>query len=353
MYLTPDSSDQQPAALRRELNSLRNLLSVAQVVVSSLDLDEVLQNILCSAMAILDVPAGSVALYEEKTCQLTLHAHAGLSEVFLTRDRWRVKPGGLTHRILSEGDILVVADCADHPLCANPLLRQEKIRSLVAVPLKVQQKSVGILYLDDFAPRAFAAEQIHLLSVLGSFASMSIDNARLHREMCHLARTDGLTGLYNHRIFSQLLKEELSRAQRYHLPLSLVMFDVDDFKRFNDTYGHPDGDRVLMAVAEILRDTLRQCDIAFRYGGEEFIALLPETGRDAAVQVAERIRQGIESESRRHLPQSICHGVTVSVGVAAYPADGESDDTLLKIVDGLVYRAKKYGKNKVYFSGKT
>lgn len=350
MHPITDSSDQQPAALMRELNSLRSILSVAQVVVSSLDLDEVLQNILYSAMGILDVPAGSVALYDEKGCHLTLHAHAGLSEVFLGRDRWQVKPGGLSHRILSEGNVLVVGDCAGHPLCTNPLLEQERIRSLVAVPLKVQQKNVGILYLDDFVPRQFADEQLHLLSILGSFASMSIDNARLHREMCHLASTDGLTGLYNHRIFSQMLKEELSRAQRYRLPLSLVMFDVDDFKRFNDTYGHPDGDRVLMAVADILRETLRKCDIPFRYGGEEFIALLPETTSEAAVLVAERIRGTIESQSRRYLPSTVLHGVTVSVGVAAFPSDAETAENLLKIVDGLMYRAKRQGKNKVYFT---
>lgn len=348
MYLSADSTDQQPATLKRELNSLRSILSVAQVVVSSLDLDEVLQNILCSAMGILDVPAGSVALYDEKSCQLTLHAHAGLSDAFVSRDRWQVKLGGLTHSILSEGEVLVVGECAAHPLCNNPLLLQENIRSLVAVPLKVQQKIVGILYLDDFMPRQFAAEQVHLLAVLGSFASMSIDNARLHREMCHLASTDGLTGLYNHRIFSQMLKEELSRALRYRLPLSLVMFDVDNFKWFNDTYGHPDGDKVLRAVADILRETLRKCDIPFRYGGEEFIALLPETAREPAMMVAERIRQAIENESRRFLPETIPHGVTVSVGVAAFPADADTADSLLRIVDGLLYRAKKHGKNKVY-----
>lgn len=349
MYSTTDPSSQQPAALKRELKDLRSILSVAQVVVSSLDLDEVLQNILCSAMAILDMPAGSVALYEEKNCQLTLHAHSGLSPAFVAHDCWQVKLGGLTHRIVAEGEIQVLEDCADSPLRTHPLLLQEGIRSLVAVPLKVQEKIVGILYLDDFVPRVFATEQLHMLSVLASFASMSIDNARLHREMCQLASTDGLTGLYNHRIFSQMLQEELSRAQRHNLPLALVMFDVDDFKRFNDSYGHPVGDQVLVAVAEILGETLRKCDIAFRYGGEEFIAILPETPAEPAVLVAERIRQTIETQSRRHLPDSIGHGVTVSVGVASFPRDGESGESLLKMVDDLLYRAKKEGKNNVYF----
>jgi diguanylate cyclase (GGDEF)-like protein len=338
-----------PTALQQELKGLRGILSVAQVVVSSLDLDEVLQNILYSSMAMLDMPAGSVALYEEASCQLTLHAHAGLSAQFLARDRWRVKEGGLTHRILVDGEILVVADCAESALCSNPLLAQEGIRSLVAVPLKVQEKIVGILYLDDFQPRRFDPEQLRLLSVLGSFASMSIDNARLHRDMCLLASTDGLTGLYNHRNFQQLLKEELSRAIRYRQSLSLVLFDVDDFKRFNDTYGHPDGDKVLKTVAEILRETLRKCDIPFRYGGEEFAAILPETAGEAAVLVAERIRQAIESQSRRQLPDYIAHGVTVSVGVACFPEAGQSVDSLLKAADSLLYRAKREGKNQVYF----
>ena len=126
------------------------------------------------------------------------------------------------------------------------------------------------------------------------------------------------------------------------------MFDVDDFKRFNDSYGHPVGDQVLVAVAEILRETLRKCDIPFRYGGEEFIAILPETLAEPAALVAERIRQAIETQSHRHLPDHIGHGVTVSVGVAAFPRDGESGEGLLKMVDDLLYRAKKEGKNKVY-----
>lgn len=348
MHSTNQTQDLQPAALKRELSGLRSILSVAQVVVSSLDLDEVLHNILCSAMGLLDMPAGSVALYDERSEQLTLHAHVGLSASFVANDRWRVKPGGLSERILAQRDILVVEECVEDYLYGNPLLQQEGVRSLVAVPLTVQEKIVGILYLDDFVPRSFTAEQLHLLSILGSFACMSIDNARLHREMCHLASTDGLTGLYNHRIFSQMLKEESARALRYRQPLSLVMFDVDDFKRFNDTHGHPDGDKVLQAVADILRETLRKCDIPFRYGGEEFIAILPETESEAAVVVAERIRQAVQAQSHRLLPAHIRQGVTVSVGVAGFPRDGQDGASLLRRVDQLLYRAKREGKNKVY-----
>jgi diguanylate cyclase (GGDEF)-like protein len=140
----------------------------------------------------------------------------------------------------------------------------------------------------------------------------------------------------------------MGRAARYGKPLSLVMLDIDDFKKFNDTHGHPAGDKVLVTVAEILRDTLRECDLAFRYGGEEFVAILPETGVEEALVAAERVRANIEYGSTRGLHGVTETGVTVSVGVAAYPRDGRDGDGLLKAVDALLYKAKGQGKNTVY-----
>lgn len=331
-----------------ELQCLREILTVAQVVVSSLDLDEVLQNILCSAMGIMDMPAGSIALYDEEASRLELHAHVGLSEAFVAKSRWLVKPGGLTHRILLEGELFIVEDTQEATFFNNPLAIDEGIRSLLAVPLKIQDKMVGILYLDDFAPRNFSPLRLHMLSILGSFATMSIDNARLHEKTRLLACTDGLTGLYNHRQFILMFGEESSRAARYSKPLSLVMLDVDDFKKFNDTYGHPVGDKVLAAVARTLRESLRGCDHSFRYGGEEFVAILPETGLDQALIVAERIREMVFAESSRTLAGIAPQGVTVSVGVATCPRDGQGEK-LLKAVDDQLYRAKREGKNRVYF----
>jgi len=333
---------------RDEVEGLRALLSVAQVVVSSLELDEVLQNILSSAMGIIDMPAGSIALYEETTSELSLHAHAGLSDRFVGKKRWRVKEGGLTHSILAEGELFVVEDTSRAEFFNNPFALQEGIRSLIAVPLKIQNKMVGILYLDDFVPRRFATERLQLLSILGSFATMSIDNARLHEKTRQIACTDGLTGLYNHRHFKRIFMEEMIRAARYNLPLSLIMFDVDDFKKFNDRYGHPNGDKVLAAVGDILRGLLRGCDQAFRYGGEEFVVILPETTVDKALAVAERVRRTIETRSTRFLDGIADAGVTVSVGVASTPRDGCSPDQLLQVVDRLLYQAKEEGKNKVH-----
>jgi len=207
---------------------------------------------------------------------------------------------------------------------------------------------VGLLCLDDFAPRAFPVRRLKVLSILASFAAMSIDNACLHQRTHHLAVTDGLTGLYNQRQFRLMLKDEMVRARRYEKPLTLLMFDVDDFKMFNDTYGHVKGDQALAAVAEILRGAMRESDMVFRYGGEEFIAILPETAIDVALTAAERARQEIEKKSGEYLRDIADPGVTVSVGVAAYPVDGVDRDALLQVADALLYKAKREGKNRVY-----
>jgi len=336
--------------LEEELRGLKDILSVAQVVVSSLELDEVLENILGSVMAVLEMPAGSIALYDRKTNQLELHAHQGLSDRFLALKRWPVKEGGLTQTVLNAGELFLVEDSSKTKFFSSPLAVEEGIRSLVAVPLKIQNKIVGIIYVNDFVPRQFSEIRLRLLSILGSFASMSIDNARLLERTRELACTDGLTGLYNHRHFKKLFADEMGRARRYQRPTSLMMFDIDDFKDFNDRYGHMVGDKVLIAVAEILQETLRDCDPSFRYGGEEFIALLPQTDIQDALVAAERCRELIATETGRYLDQQPTLKVTVSIGVASYPRDAMDADGLLKVVDDMVYMAKRNGKNRVCYS---
>ncbi|MDT8440990.1 MAG: sensor domain-containing diguanylate cyclase [Desulfuromonadales bacterium] len=346
-----EGTSQGERQLHDELRGLKDLLNIAQIVVSSLDLDEVLQNILHSAMAIIDMPAGTIALYDETTSRLKLHAHAGLSERFVAKDQWTVKKGGLTHEILDRGELFVVEDTRQAEFFNNPLAVEEGICSLIAVPLKMQKTIIGVLYLDDFKPLSVPPARLEQLKILASFATMSIDNARLHAKTAHMACTDGLTGLYNHRQFKRVFPEEVARAIRYDKPLSIIMFDVDNFKAFNDKYGHPNGDIVLREIAGLLEELLRECDMVYRYGGEEFIALLPETGRQDALRVAERIRIFIETESRRFLTRiTRTQGVTVSVGVASLPEDGQEPSGLLKTVDDLMYCAKRDGKNRVYYS---
>jgi diguanylate cyclase (GGDEF)-like protein len=156
------------------------------------------------------------------------------------------------------------------------------------------------------------------------------------------ALTDSLTGLFNRAYLMQALKREISRSGRHERPMAVALFDVDDFKRVNDTHGHLEGDRVLVKAAGIIRENLRDIDVAARYGGEEFAVLLSETSRSGAYVVAQRIRMGFETSLR-----SGRDPVTVSGGVAAYPADGVTPEQLLQKADQGLYRAKADGKNRI------
>lgn len=335
--------------MREELEGLRKIVDVAKAAVSTLELEVVLQNILQSSMQVMDMPAGSIALYDEADRQVTLAAHAGLSAKLVEKECWRVKEGGLTHKILTEGELFIVEDTEKADFFNNPLALKEGIRSLIAVPLKIGAKIVGILYVDDFKARTFPDYRLNLLKVFSSFAAMCIDNARLHFRTRKLACTDGLTGLYNHRQFKEFFEREMSRATRLTQPLSLAMMDVDNFKQFNDEYGHAIGDQVLVTVADLINEHLRNADLPCRYGGEEFAIILPDTEQSEAIIVAERLREMIEKESMKGLPEDVKRGITVSIGLATFPRDGRKMEFLLKIADDLLYGAKKLGKNKVYY----
>lgn len=171
------------------------------------------------------------------------------------------------------------------------------------------------------------------------------------REMSQRAITDGLTGLYNHTYFHQRLEEELGRSERYGRPLSLIMVDFDDFKVYNDAYGHLEGDRVLAKVARLLADSVRKIDIACRYGGDEFAVIMADTGAEAAVAAAERVREAVAGLGCSSPPIGAdpITPLTVSVGVAAYPQHGRTRAELIKAADAALYLSKGRGKNVVTF----
>jgi diguanylate cyclase (GGDEF)-like protein len=158
------------------------------------------------------------------------------------------------------------------------------------------------------------------------------------------AITDGLTGLFNRRHFNETLRHEISRARRHRSKVSLVLFDIDDFKKLNDTKGHPEGDKVLVRAASLIKEGVREIDVAARYGGEEFAVILPETSRTGAFVVADRVRQRVESRFRRTRGVS---NVTVSGGVATFPDDAATIQELIKKADLGLYRSKAAGKNRI------
>ena len=215
------------------------------------------------------------------------------------------------------------------------------VRPLAAVPLIYQKRFMGVLIVrSDDPTRAWQENEILLLRTVADQVTVAVSHARLFSQMQQQALTDGLTGCFNRRSFEMQLERDLHMATRMRLPLSLILLDLDNFKRVNDTFGHEAGDVALRLLADGLRDELRSVDTAARYGGEEFAVILPQAGIDGAMIVAERLRQRIEL---MEVP-GVGH-VTASLGIATFPQHASSRDTLVLAADRALYNAKNAGRN--------
>jgi len=203
----------------------------------------------------------------------------------------------------------------------------------------------------DYITKPFNIDQIRII-VSNALAERELKRKAAEGEFYkELSRKDGLTDLYNHRFFHQLLETEVGRAARYNRVVSLLMIDIDDFKTYNDAHGHPAGDAALRRLAYLLRHSSRNCDYVARYGGEEFAIIVPEVAADAALRMGERIRSIIESSEFEG--EDIMPGgrLTISIGVATFPSHAQSQDDLLTHADRALYQAKTAGKNAVVLYG--
>jgi diguanylate cyclase (GGDEF)-like protein len=215
------------------------------------------------------------------------------------------------------------------------------VRPLAAVPLIYQKRFMGVLLVrSDDPTRVWQENELLLLRTVADQVTVAVSHARLFSQMQQQALTDGLTGCFNRRSFEMQLERDLHMATRMRLPLSLILLDLDNFKRVNDTFGHEAGDVALRLLADGLRDELRSVDTAARYGGEEFAVILPQAGIDGAMIVAERLRRRIEL---MEVP-GVGH-ITASLGIATFPQHASSRDTLVLAADRALYNAKSGGRN--------
>jgi diguanylate cyclase (GGDEF)-like protein len=239
----------------------------------------------------------------------------------------------------------------------------------LAVPLRVRDAVEGYIELVDPAGCRFAEDEVEVVQILANLAAVALENGRLFETFKLQAITDGLTGLYNHRYFYERLEGEVAKSTRYGPPLSLLMLDLDDFKAFNDRYGHPAGDEVLRDIADILRRQLRRdIDVAARYGGEEFAVILPSTplagaqtvgdrlqhqlsvieaGDDGAETIGERLRANVADACFAGAAGQGAVSITVSIGVATFPGSARDAEGLVRAADKALYLAKRLGKNRV------
>lgn len=218
-----------------------------------------------------------------------------------------------------------------------------------AMPLfsnkEANKQGFGFLLITHSDPCILEMTRMEVVKILGEMLGTVIENLLRKKRLEELSNTDGLTGLFNHKYFQYRLEQELSLSKRYKPPLSLLMFDIDHFKKFNDTYGHQAGDAVLAQLAKLVKTGLRKVDIPARYGGEEFAIILPHTPKEGAHLVAERIRNDVEN-FHFGLDGGEPLRATISVGVACFPDFADKDD-LIRAADQALYRAKEAGRNRV------
>jgi len=331
--------------LTRRVQELSTLYEVGRELSSSLELDKLLRKIVDSATQLLDCEMCSLMLLEEDKQTLCIRYAKGICQEVVKRARVKVGEG-IAGWVAKQGEPLLIEDIEKHPLFARKSQKKYRTKSLLSVPLKIRSEVIGVLNVNNKRSNAvFTSKDRDILMMLASQAAVAIENARLYEELERLAITDGLTQLYVPRYFHEELDKELRRAERYKRPLSLLMMDIDHFKKINDTYGHLQGDQVLRELAGLLKRCARQDDIVARYGGEEFAIALVETNKKGGLKAAERIRRTVEefefSGPAGPLP------VTISIGVASYPQDATTKRDLIAKADMALLTAKERGRNRV------
>jgi diguanylate cyclase (GGDEF)-like protein/PAS domain S-box-containing protein len=222
------------------------------------------------------------------------------------------------------------------------------ITSEICVPLIKEDTVIGTLNVETNQKRALNHPDVDLLVTVAGIVAVSMDNARLHAEVKELATTDAVTRLANRHVFEQSLTAEIERARRQGEHLSLIIFDIDSFKEYNDTWGHPAGDRRLKAVADMIKNKLRKYDVAARYGGDEFAIILSNSDSENALAFAQRLQHAAREGAPQPLaPTGGAPGYTLSMGIATFPQDASAQNELLHAADHAAMKSKQMGKNQI------
>lgn len=332
-------------ALERKLYRYTALEQVTEALSSSLLLTEIVKIALEKAFTILGKSEVTLLfLVDEEKQRLIRAGYKSEDSSFDIKSR---KGDLFDDYILKQGKPLIVADTnKDFRFDSDKVTSLGyKVRSLISAPLISERRIIGLLRLDSNHEDTYSEDDLRVLDIISSLAATAIRNAQLYSQMEKLASIDSLTGLYVYRHFQKRFGEEIDKTLRSNRPLSLLMIDIDHFKKYNDRYGHTAGDLVLKHIAGLISSVARSEDIAARYGGEEFTLVLTNTDKDEALAKAldlkERIKQEVIMLRRKHTH------VTVSIGVVSLPSDAKVKEELIEKADFAMYRAKKTGRDRV------
>ena len=326
-----------------ELSIINRLI---MLVSSEMNIQDIFEGFAQELKKVVDVDWATIAMVEgDKLRVLALSSTIGSA---WGQDERIPLEGTATRWVVKEKKSVYEADITRHRrFWTGEHHLSHGISSIVYVPLIVKDKSVGSLIIASRRHDAYNRKQIQLLEQLALQIAVPIENSQLYARAEQRARIDELTGLFNRRHFEERLKEEIARHSRYGNMFSLIMIDLDSFKTYNDIYGHPSGDRLLGQVGQIIMESIRGADQAFRYGGDEFTVILPRTNSEDGYVVAERVREQIAVEMK-----AMEIAVTCSIGLASYPSDGVMGGELVNVVDTALYYAKRTGGDRIYLSSR-
>lgn len=331
--------------LHNKFKRFAALSDLTQTIASIQNDKTLLQVILDKSAELLKAEQGSLMMLDREADVLLVEARKGVGsgiqeEVRITRG------AGIAGKVVELGEPLLVENLENDPRIRQKNRQHYKTPSFVSVPLKVDNRVIGVLNLaDKDCGGAFNEDDLKLIQSFASQVAVVIErNLFLNKteELKKLIITDDLTGLLNRRYLYERLKDELARSERHKHELSLLMLDLDGFKLCNDTHGHLAGDRALKEIAKTLSSTVRSIDIVVRFGGDEFMIILPETGQSTAIDIAERLRRNVSTKT-----QSDPCPLTISIGIACYPGHGRTSELLVKSADTSLNRAKNKGKNRI------
>jgi len=337
-----------PKKLKKQIYELHNLFEVSINLTSILDPEKLIESSLLSIIGQLRIDQIIMFLPSESDKN---NIYPMYSKGF-SKELWKDFILSLKDPVINKfGDKVIALDMLNieeellekrwRKLIDNgiimiaPIISNNRVKGLIAVGQKINKE-------------LFSQSEKELFSLLVHFISVAFSNSILYQEMEQISVTDGLTGLFNYRYFKKRLEDEMLRSKRYHHSLSLVLFDVDFFKNYNDKLGHLAGDAALKSVAAILKSTIRKSDVPVRYGGEEFCIVLPEENMKSAWEFAERLRKEIESYHFDGEEVQPGGTLTVSLGVASYPEHADSSRRLIEMADVALYKAKDMGRNKTH-----
>jgi diguanylate cyclase (GGDEF)-like protein len=326
--------------LRKREQELSLINRLAGVITSSLNIRDVYDAFVADLREFIDIDFTMVALIDED--ELVFSAISSeVGSAWKTGGRTRLSDSP-TEWVATHKKSLLESDLVqDSIFSSGSEFIKRGIRSILYLPLITKGEVIGSLTVACCRPDVYTQTQINLLERLASQISTSVANSQLYAKAEQRARVDELTGLFNRRHFDEVLSREINRHSRYGSILSLVFIDLDNFKSYNDTMGHLNGDKILAQIGHLIKGALRNIDLSFRYGGDEFAIILPHSSTDDAYAVTERVRTRLTSEIKNNQSE-----ISASLGLASWPSDGLTPDDLIEAADRALYHAKRTGGNR-------